>query len=216
MRIQKIRGNKRRQNQIEKWRLGNLDLRVELLQLYQYDKIDIRIHPWCNISFLNSIFPEPKGKNKQLILNGLIDIYNSLKSQLEQQGLPYYLKIWLFEPRFSRSQVVCAIGERIEYYNNSFNSSNEKVSFHPESYGLIKDRLGKFTWELKDDEDYYSNNELGEADNYVSIEVYEETKKWFNKLLKKPHRTEIVNDPEVSYTELYSFKRGRLWIGEIK
>ena len=111
MRQQKIRGFNRRFRDIDIWRSENLDLRLDLIEKYNGDHIDIVVHPWCDISIINSKIPEPKRVTKKLILNGLIDIYESWKVQLNNLGKPYYLKIWLFEPRFSKSQVVCAIAD---------------------------------------------------------------------------------------------------------
>ena len=84
MRHQKIRGHKRRYRQIENWRIGNIDLRMDLIEKYNGDHIDIVVQPWCDISIINSEIPEPKGKSKQLMLNSLIDIYNSWKVELDQ------------------------------------------------------------------------------------------------------------------------------------
>jgi hypothetical protein len=120
MKLKKIRGHNRKHRDIERWRITNLELGLDHLKKYNYDYAKILIHPWCDISITKSEIPVPKGETKQLILSGLIDIYHSWKSTLDEIGQPYYLKIWLFEPRFSRSQVVCAIGDRIDYYENMF------------------------------------------------------------------------------------------------
>ena len=216
MRQQKIRGHKKRHLQIEEWRLKNLDLRLDLVEEYNGDHIDIVVHPWCDISITNSIIPEPKGKTKQLMLNGLIDIYHSWKEQLDKLGQPYYLKIWLFEPRFSKSQVVCAIGERIEFYKNNFFEPENKRSFELKNYGKLKNRLEKFNWDYRLDEDHYDNCEVGDPELYFSEQDYEETKIWFRKLLTKPHRTIKFKEPIGDALESYSFRRGDLWIGELK
>jgi hypothetical protein len=59
MKKQKIRGHKRKHRDIERWRLGNLELRLDLIEKYNYDYIKIFIHPWCDISIIKSEFPEP-------------------------------------------------------------------------------------------------------------------------------------------------------------
>jgi len=213
VRYQKIRGHRKRFLKIEKWRQENLEIRWDLIEKYNYHYTDIVVHPWCDISILNSLIPEPKRKAKHLILLGLLDIYDSWKKQLDKLEQPYYLKIWLFEPRFSKSQVVCATGERIEFYENNFFKPDKVKKINPEYYGQLKNRLEKINWEYRLDEDHYDNCEVGEPESYVSQEDYDFTKKWFKELLKKPHRTTKFIEPIGDTIESYSFKRGDIWIG---
>jgi hypothetical protein len=210
MRQRKIRGHNRRRRQIEEWAQENLNVRFDLLESYGSDHIDITVHPYCDISVVKSIIPEPKGKTRLLILSGLIDIYNSWKIQLEKTGKPYYLKIWLFEPRFSKSQVVCAVGERIDFYNNTFEKPDCSQAINPDNYGKLKSKLAGFSWENRLDVDYYDSHEVGSPDLYASVEDYEEYKKWFSRLLKKPHKTVKIDET----TESYCFTRGNVWLGE--
>jgi hypothetical protein len=214
MRYKKIRGHKRRHRQLENWRLRNLDIREDLIETYQSDHIDIVVHPWCDLSLTNSAFPEPKRKTKLLMLSGLIDIYDSWKIQLDKLGKPYYLKIWIFEPRFTKSQVVCAVDERIDFYKNNFQSPEKLKVFKSGQYGNLKSRLDNFKWENKLDEEYYDNSDLGEPEDYLTLKDYEYSKKWFENLKKKPHRIEKNKNSDKSMTEYYVFKKGDLWIGE--
>lgn len=208
MRQQKIRGHKRRHRQIESWRLENLELRMDLINKYSSDYIDILVHPWCDISIINSKFPEPKRKTKQLILNALIDIHDSWKNQLDKIGQPYYLKIWLYNPRFSKSQVVCAIGDKINHYENLFYKCADTKEILTSNFGALKNRLEKFNWEHYFDENHYANNEVGEHELYATHKDFEERKNWFKRILKKPHRTTKIDED----TELYSFRQGDIWV----
>ncbi|GAB3230108.1 hypothetical protein J0A67_16260 [Algoriphagus aestuariicola] len=209
MRQQKIRGHRRRHKHIEEWRLKNLDLRLDLIQKYNGDHIDIVVHPWCDISIIDSAIPEPKGKTKYLMLSGLIDIYDSWKKQLDKIGQSYYLKIWLYEPRFSKSQVVCAVGDKISYYENIFFKSDNIARLEPNNFGPIKSRIENLNWDWRVDEDHFDNNEVGEPGLYSTLADFEESKKWFTRTLRKPHRTTKIDET----TELYSFKRGCIWLG---
>ncbi|MBK9449519.1 MAG: hypothetical protein IPN95_08900 [Bacteroidetes bacterium] len=215
MKQKKIRRHKRIWKAIENWRLGNLDLNLTGYLLTQEDRYyaKIRVHPWNRLSLTNSVTPEPRGMTKQKILSGLIDIYEDWKNQLDKLGQPYYLKIWLFEPRFSKSQVVCAIGNSIAFYENTFFEPEVKRKLIPANYGKLKDRLEKLNWDYRLDEDHYDNTEVGEPEIYASRQDYEDAKKWFEKLLKKPHRTYQLKVPIGERTESYSFKRGDLWLG---
>ncbi len=209
MKYQKIRGHKRRQKAIEQWRLENLELRLDLIKKYNYYHVDIVVHPWCDLSLINSAFPEPKRKTKQLILNGLIDIYHSWKIQLDKIGQPYYLKIWLFESRFSKSQVVCAIGDRIDYYEKLFFEPKNGKQFQTTNYINLKERLEAFEWEYRLDEDHIENDFVGEPKQYLTNNDFLEIKRWFDKTMKKPHRITTLDNA----VEYYSFKKGDAWLG---
>jgi len=215
VRQKKIRGHNRRQKQIDNWRLDNLSLNLTDYLLNQSDRYyaKIRVHPWSGLSLTNSVTPEPTGKTKQKMLNGLLDIYEDWKKQLDKLGQPYYLKVWLFEPRFSQSQVVCAIGDNVDFYENTFYKPDTNKTIQLDNYGSLKTRLSKLNWDYRLDEDHYDNTEVGEPEIYASRQDYEEMKTWFDKLLKKPHRTHKFNEPIGDTTESYSFKRGDIWLG---
>ena len=150
------------------------------------------------------------------MLSGLLDIYESWRAQLDNLGKPYYLKIWLFEPRFSKSQVVCAVDGKIDFYENHFFKPDLKKQFKPSNYGKLSERLQKFNWDYRLDEDHYDNNFIGEPELYASRQEYEDSIIWYNRLLKKPHRLIKFDEPIGEATESYSFKRGDLWIGAQK
>lgn len=213
MRTRKIRGQRRRHKHIEKWRRENLELRHDLIEKYNGDRIDIIVHPWCDTSIIRSAIPFPKRKTKYLMLNGLLDIYESWKTQLDQIGKPYYLKIWIFEPRFSDSQVVCAVSERIDFYENNFYAPEQAKIFNPQKYASLKQRLEKLNWDYRLDENHYGNNEVGQPEQYATRKDYEESVVWFNELMKRPHRTTILKESQDDTTEFYSFKQGDMWIG---
>lgn len=215
MKKQKIRGHKRRQRQIENWRLENLEFRFDLLKNYKKVHIDIVVHPWCDLSIINSTFPQPNGKTKQLMINALFDIYDSWKKQLDSRGLKYYLKVWLYEERFTKSQVVCAIDDEIDFYNNTFSKSSIKKDINPERFGNNK-RLGEFNWELMVDEDFYDKNTVGNPEDYKTIKDFYEIQRWFNRQLKKPHNKYIPDNPTDNIFEYYGFVKGKVWIGESK
>ncbi len=215
MKQRKIRGHRRRWKNIENWRLDNLDLSLNDYLLNERDRYyaKIRVHPWSGLSLTNSEIPQPTGKTKQKILNGLLDIYEDWKKQLDKLGQPYYLKIWLFEPRFSQSQVVCAIGEDVEFYENTFSKPEIDKKINLSIYRQLKERLQNFSWEHRLDEDHYDNSEVGNPELYATRQDYEETKIWFSKLLKKPHQTYKFKEPIGNATESYSFRRGDIWLG---
>lgn len=213
MRQKKIRGHKRRQKQIELWRQNSLTLDLDNLSDRQRAYVKIYVHPWSGLSIQNSLVPPPNGKTKRDILNALLDIHDNWKKQLDKLGQPYYLKVWLFEPRFSTSQVVCAIGDYRDYYNDTFFKPNFSKELNPINYGKLQDRISKLKWDFRLDEDIHDNFDLGEPEQYSSLKDYEADKIWFKKLMQKPHRTVKLEKNQGAINELYFFRRGFVWVG---
>ena len=209
MKTKKIRGHKRRWKDIDQWVETHKNLDLDYLKEYQRDYAKIRVHPWSEISLTNSQTPEPKRTTKIKILSGLFEIYDSWKKELSKLGESYYLKIWLFEPRFSNSQVVCAIGDYLEFYDNTFFKADYTKEFNTENYGRLKKEVAKFKWEYRLDEDHFDNSERGDPELYATLNDYEE-----EKMLNKPHRTTKFKKPIGEATEYYSFKKGDVWLGE--
>jgi hypothetical protein len=217
MRVRKIRGHKRRWKQIQSWKNSNLNLDLDYIKEYERDYTKIRIHPWSGLSLKNSTYPEPKRQTKLKMLNGLFDIYDQWKNQLDKLGKPYYLKIWLYDNRFSMSQIVCATGEYVDFYAKTFNKSEKEEQIKSNKYkAQLQPRIEIFNWECHLDEDHFDNTDLGQPDDYETIEEYLESKIWFEKLMKKPHKTVKFKEPIGDAIESYSFEKGKIWIGEKK
>lgn len=213
MRAKKIRGQKRRLNDIKRWREKELQLSLDHLFKRNSDHVELIVHPWCDLSLSNSIIPQPKGDIKNQMLDSLLDIYQSWKQTLDSLNEPYYLKVWLFEPRFNQSQVVCAIRDSIKYYEEGFfvPLHTKKLNRNFQSDLLL--RLNNFHWKYYDDEDHWTLNDIGTQDQYDSHEDYLKSKSDFEKLLKKQHRTWETKDENGENLAVHSFKRGDLWVG---
>lgn len=213
-RTKKIRGHKRRWKDIDRWISIHKNLDIEYLMDYERDYAKIRVHPWSGISLTDSKIPEPTGETKNRILQGLIDIYEGWKDILDKTNKTYYLKIWLFEPQFSKSQVVCALGDSIEYYENLFYKPFNEKQFNSENYGRLSSQLSEFKWEFRLDEDHIYSSEFGSPEEYECQAEYEEDKKWFDQIMKKPHRTTEVEDSSGEPIEIYSFQKEDVWLGQ--
>lgn len=210
MRYRKTRGHKRIWKDIEKWKNANLKLDLENLKQNERDYAKIWVHPYSGISLTNRQTPEPKTETKKRILNGLLDIYESWKNQLDKLNEPYYLKVWLFEPRFSKSQIVCAIGNSIDVYQNNFSIPENAKEFTNNFGEIIKSRIENFNWECRLDEDFLFSSDIGNPEDYENEKEYLEYKKWFKNKLKKRHIKKTIEDG----SESYAFELGNVWIGE--
>jgi len=214
MRFKKIRGHKRLWKAIDQWKNANLPLDLETLKVRERDYTKIYVHPYSSISMLTSEFPQPKGETRKRIIIGLFEIYEQWELQLKTLNEPYYLKIWLYEPRFSNSQVVCAIGNCLHFYDSTFHKPEISKSLNTNNFGSLEHNISKFNWEYRYDEEHMNNAELGNPEDYYSIEAYNQEKAWIQQRLKKPHRVTKYTEPIGDATEGYSFKKGVIWIGE--
>ncbi len=211
MRYKKIRGLKRKVTNIQNWINEYLNLNIEHLNEHKYEYTKVYVDPWDNLTLTDSQIPEPKGKAKKDILNGLEKIYDSWKTELDKLNKPYYLKIWLYEPRISKSQVVCAIDEKIEYYENIF----EKADFKPNDSSFINQLSSEFKWQPKiDEEHYWKNDLLWPIDQYDKIKNAYSDRKLLKKLEKMDIKKEKTTYSNGTEDTVFFVPVGKIWIGE--
>lgn len=211
MRIKKIRGHRRRWKSIDAWVKHEKQYGLDYLSQSKRNYTKIYVHPWSSITLTNSIIPTPKRETKRRILTGLLDIHDHWKMKLDALGEPYKLKIWLYEPHFSKSQVVCAIGDDIDFYQNSFNKGDDKKILNAVTYGKLASRLKGFNWEHCLDEDFLFPSDLGNPREYLSMEEFEAEKRWYERKLTKPHQVYVSKSDG---QEIYIFNKGDVWVGE--
>ena len=211
MRYKKIRGLKRKVAKIPNWINGYSELNIGHLTEYKYEYAKVYVEPWGNLTLTNSQIPEPKGKAKKEILNGLEKIYDSWKTELEKLNKPYYLKIWLYEPRISKSQVVCAIDDKIEYYENIF----EKSDFKQNNSSFTNQLSSDFKWQPKTDEEPFWESELlWTIDQYARIEDSYSDRKLLKKLNQGNYKTQEIDSSNGYKDTIYFLPKGKIWVGD--
>ena len=211
MRYKKIRGLKRKVANIQNCINGYLELHTDHLTEHKYKYAKVYVDPWDNLTLTDSQIPEPKGKAKKEILKGLEKIYDSWKTELEKLNKPYYLKIWLYEPRISKSQVVCAIDEKIEYYENIF----EKADFKQNSSSFTNQLDSDFNWQPKvDEEPCWESDLLWPIDQYESIEDSYSDRILLTKLKKGNYKNKEIGSPNGNKDTIYFIPKGKIWVGE--
>ena len=213
MKKRKIRGHRRRWKKIDNWVEACKQLDMDYLQERQRDYVKMWVSPWSNISVTGSEIPAPRGKTRRKFLQGLIAIYDAWKQQLDALGQPYYLRIWLYEPRFDRSQVVCAIGDFLHFYEQTFYAPEQPATFHPANWGKMESALSQFSWECRLDEDTLLDDDLMEPEYYGSAKDYEAEKRWFLTMIRKAHRVESYSGADGEPKNSYAFKQGYVWLG---
>jgi len=215
MSFKKIRGHRRRHRQIEKWRQNylSIDLTDYLLTEQERCYAKCRLYPWTGSNSTIGVIPWPKGKTKQKLLNALFDIYKNWKLKLDDLRQPYYLKFWLYDPRVSESEVVCAIGKSIDFYKEVFFKPDDGREFKPDNFGHIGKEFANLNWNHFLDEWHYEPSELDNTEFYPSLVEKEKAKKKFNKFLKRPHRIYNYQEEDGEIREFLAFKQGDVWVG---
>lgn len=212
IKYRKIRGHNRIQKEIENWKNYTLQLDEEELAYRQREYCKIWVSPFADISVTGSEIPSPKGKNRKLILESLLVIYNAWEKQLKELNTPYYLAIWLFEPRIEKSQIVCAVGSMLNFYDVTFHRPKEQRQFPSQNYGKLQDKLQDFNWIYALDEDTFTQSDVDASEeDYFTQEDYNAIQKWYRKKIKQNIRTYEFNKDTI-----YNIRKGTVWIGTKK
>ncbi len=215
MRTRKIRGLKRRQENIDQWFEAHKQIDLELLNQYSYYYCKAKIDPWSNL-FNSSKYPS---NYRQQLFGHLLDIYELWNQQLESKYSDFYLAVWLFDNRFIDSQVVAAVGERTEYYETMWYYHEKPLKFPTQLFRHERERTELFTWRSTDDEDllFESNFLNAEIDEYYSPQDYYEEQRYYRQLLKRNTPTRMIGDEQGNDPEkVFVIKQGNIWIGKRK
>lgn len=208
IRYKKIRGHKRIWKYINTWVEQNKQLDIEYLQSRQREYVKVWIQPFGNISVLNSEFAPPKGKTRKKIIAGLLEIHNHWKQQLDTLNEPYYLKIWFYDNDVSNSQIVCAINDCLDFYENTFHKPEESKPFPSDTLGL--------NWEYRHNENHFTIDDFGEPDHFYSMKEYIDNKKMIEGIMKNPKtRISKHKDESGKTTTYYSIKYTDVWLSSI-
>ena len=206
IRNKKIRGHKRIWKHIDSWIASSERLDLDHVKNYQRDYSKVWVRPYSNLCMGNSSIPAPKGKTRQKIIDGLFKIHAQWKKQLDTLNETYYLKIWFYHPNVSKSQIVCAIGDFINFYDITFHNPKEDKPFPFNSRGL--------QWEHRIDENHFNEEDIeGDIDEWASEEDFLANKKWIEKRLKKPHRISQEKYDDGVIKTYHSFKNADVWLG---
>lgn len=157
----KIRGHKRIHRVIEKWTMQHTDFDLAAYLKHKSNRcyVKITIAPWCNLSLKNSFIPEPKGLTRRKMLEGLVAIYHHWNEQLAKTGEPYYLKMWLYDRQFSKSQVVAAVGDKLHFYENAFSIPSASKPISLQQYAPMAEQLRQFHWEYCTDDSAFGTGQ---------------------------------------------------------
>jgi hypothetical protein len=188
----KIRGWKKLADKINHLKIANLKINRELLEKYGRDYVKLTISPWSNLTKRN-----PPFWYRRLFLDALVEIYENWDEQLKEISPKYYLKIWLFHPRFHQTQIVAAIGEKVTYYENLF-LVNEKLKNKPPSeHDSNRFKADMFQWQTC-------------FDTEIVCEKEDELDKRSIEYCKS--RSVLIEQKDGD--TIYFVNKGNLWVGE--
>ena len=200
----KIRGWKRHKRRIEKWKQSAIDLNMDYVRKYQKDYVKLW-HP------VYSLIPEnPPAWFNRLLLEAMIDVYLNWHEKMKAENEEFYLKMWLYDPDFMRSQIVVSYKYCIDYYNNTFDKHPIVKPFPIHTYASLEDKLSLFQWELHIDADEYWDSELIE-----DIELGFKTVTEVEDIKSKSYQTKKI---QLSYGDdtRYRVDTGDVWLGTLK
>ncbi|MGG1661445.1 hypothetical protein [Brevibacillus sp. NRS-1366] len=198
----KVRGWKRRIREVEDWKKRCIGLDLDTLLVDHKDYVKLWIDPWYRLVRRN-----PPQWLTRIIFKAMVEIYCSWHEKLRDLNEPFYLKIWLYHPSFTQSQIVVAIKEQIQYYESLFDRDLQSKKF-PSHFFAGEEITGRFEWKLHKDASTYWLSEL-EEDIRLGLMTANEV----DALIRRSYSEGMM---ELSYgvDKYYKVGEGDVWIGE--
>lgn len=161
------------------------------------------MEPWGNLFCRTRV---PAGYRKKII-DFLVDIYYRWERQIKEKHNEYYLRIWLYYPYITMSQVVAAIAGKINYYETLFPGVDDQTNANiADDYATS--RVNKLNWSQYDDVDYFLESDLmlKEPNNVIY---------YYNKGLVKKLIENSSFDLTASGEKMYHRYKGIIWVNKI-
>ena len=185
----------------------DFDSKLDIDLLNQEKYYNFEVEEWYGEQF------KIKGELRKIIIKTLLKTYFEWKKELDKLNKEYYLAIWIYNPRMLKSEVVCAIDEKISYYENeSFLASKKNSNFDFNQFGKLSTELQKLTWDRKIDlEPVYEWEINWPKEQYEFEREYYKDQRFYKKLIReKFHVVEKNNE------KIYFYPKGDVWIGKLK
>ncbi len=150
------------------------------------------------------------GRIRTGIFTVLLEIHNNWKIELDKLDQPYYLAIWINDFDLMLSEIVCAIDEKIEYYETEyFDNKLNKTQLSLDQFGKLNSDFKNFKWtNYVYFEKYESSDYNWPKEQYLRIKDYYKDKRFYKRVLPKSNKIE-----ETKYGKVYSRKMGKIWVG---
>jgi hypothetical protein len=151
------------------------------------------------------------GKTRVDIFKILYSTYSQWKIELDKLNIPFYLGVWIYNPRLPKSEIVCAIGkEKIEYYQKKcfdFATTKKEIidvkDFKKDTNNLL--------WTEKIDFDILEQWEIDfPKENYESEEDWIEQQEVFKVFIRDSYKSEFDKKGKRYFKNV-----GEIWTGEL-
>lgn len=152
-----------------------------------------------------------QGRIRESIFKVLLKIYECWKIELEKREKQYYLAIWINESELMRSQIVCGIDEKIEFYENKhFKEPYKDLELNINQFGKLKNDFIHFNWSSVTNFKRYDNVDYNfPKENYDDAKEYYKDKRFYKRVLPKCKKVE-----DGKYGKIYFRDFGKIWIGQ--
>lgn len=137
--------------------------------------------------------------------------YSNWKTELINLDVPFYLGVWIYNPRLPKSEVVCAIAdEKINYYQNKcFDISDKQKT--PIDFRDFKNEVNTLVWTQKIDADILEDWEINfPKENYESEKHWAEYQEYYKDFINNSYKIEEISNSKTFYKNV-----GEIWTGEL-
>ena len=202
----KIRGWKRHVRKILKWKQRVINLDIRHLSQYQRDYAKLWIHPFYAIPRRN-----PPIWYNRLLLEAMLEIYQSWRDKLTRLDESFYLRLWIYDPHFINSQVVAAYKDCLHFYDRTFDVGTQDKQFPFHKYTYLKEKLEMFDWQQHIDCDVYTESDL--IDNIQRGWMSSDE---FDAIKEKAYKVEEIHFSNGDIDKTFSVQVGGVWVGSLK
>ena len=192
----KVRGWRRQIEALDVLKRRNLTINEAWLRSHRMVYAKLQIHPWNKLVKRN-----PPIWYRRLFIRTLLEIHDSWAQQLEAIGEPYYLTLWLYHPRFFKTELLAQLSDDPDYYDKLH---NRRIETPPplDLYAHPDYDLTAFDWQGYIDDDIVCEID-GSA--YMTPEHIAQ--------YRKNAYDEGTSTVTKSVYRLFFFKKGKVWVG---
>jgi hypothetical protein len=152
-----------------------------------------------------------EGEIRNDIFKVLYLTYSNWKKELINLEIPFYLGVWIYDPRLPKSEVVCAIGiENIEYYQcKCFDPAIQQK----EIIDLLEfnNRNDVLKWKQKIDFEILEEWQVNfPKENYENVDLWRKDQNYYSDFIKNSYKMTNSKRGKVYFKIV-----GDIWTGEI-
>jgi hypothetical protein len=177
--------------------------------MFNSEKLTLNSYLNFQIDDCYNFIGETKGRTRTIILESLFNTFNIWRQELVKLHIPFYLAVWIYEPRLPKSEVVCAIDNKIDYYRTKVFDQAPNQNNYP-GYELFEPYRENLSWSKKIDYDYLEEWEVNfPKEQYENLEEWEKDQKRYKSIMADPDKI-IEGEKGKTFCTII----GKVWVGE--